>query len=151
MLRWITDVELLLPDTHLDKQLPGDLRGASYIYSSSQTNWIGQRQKAWVVFYGLQVIQIVPEEVHSYWHLAYTPKKKNSIKSGVWIVENSEWLKLFNPQHLTEHKHFILEFYDELVAVVCRDLIFGPGEFSIEEAKSINHLRQDKENAKKSN
>jgi hypothetical protein len=84
--------------------------------------------RAWVVFYGLQVVQLVPEEVHSYWHSAeYEP----GTRTGVWEVFESDWLARFHPRHLANHKHFILEFYDVLVEVIARDLIFGRGEFSI--------------------
>jgi hypothetical protein len=30
------------------------------------------------------------------------------------------------------HRHFILEFYDDIVEIVARDLIFGWGAFSID-------------------
>jgi len=85
--------------------------------------------KAWVVFDGLQVIQIVPEEVHSYWH--YEPEVRGN-RSGAWEVVDSEWLAAFHPRHLAGHRHFILEFDDELVEVIARELIFGHGEFSID-------------------
>ena len=88
-----------------------------------------QCPRAWVVFHGLQVIQIVPEEVHSYWH---RPSSEPSTRSGVWEVVGSDWLASFNPRHLENHKHFVLEFYDDLVEVIARDLIFGHGEFSID-------------------
>lgn len=86
-----------------------------------------QCPRAWVVFHGLQVIQIVPEEVHSYWHLC-----ESGTQSGAWEVLDSDWSAGFNPRHLANHRHFILEFYDDLVEVIARDLIFGHGEFSID-------------------
>lgn len=85
--------------------------------------------RAWVVFHGLQVIQIVPEEVHSYWH---SEVYEQGTRSGIWEVTDSDWLAGFNPRHLSNHKHFVLEFYDELVEVIARDLIFGRGQFSID-------------------
>src|SRR5262249_12633830 len=88
-----------------------------------------QCPRAWVVFHGLQVIQMVPEEVHSYWHIA---SYKPGTRSGVWEVVDSDWLASFNPRHLENHKHFVLEFYDDLVEVIATDLIFGHGEFSID-------------------
>jgi hypothetical protein len=117
---WIYDRDLLLPDTPLAqfKEPAGDIVGAQFGYT-------------WVVFHGLQVIQIVPEEVHSYWHLAYRQQESDS--SCVWEIEDSQWLASFYPRHLQGkgYKHYIIVFNDELVEVICRDLIFGEGLFDI--------------------
>lgn len=77
------------------------------------------------------MIQIVPEEVHSYWHLKYL--QHQSDRSLVWEIEDSQWLASFDPRHLQDkgYKHYILVFNDELVEVICRDLIFGEGLFDI--------------------
>lgn len=82
-----------------------------------------------MLFHGLQVIQIVPEEVHSYWHLNFILGDK---RSGVWEIEGSEWMKTFAQRHLAECKHFIIEFYDELMEVIFRALIFGVGRFDLD-------------------
>jgi hypothetical protein len=90
-----------------------------------------QCPRAWVIFDGLQVIQVVPEEVHSYWFLS---EDESHARTGVWEVLDSEWLASFSQLHLAGHKHFVIEFYDDLVEVIARDLIFGRGEFLIDRA-----------------
>jgi tetratricopeptide (TPR) repeat protein len=124
--RWIYDTELLLPDSQSGfAPLDGSIEGAQYF---SQTD--DGENESWIIFHGLQVIQIVPEEVHSYWHLNLI--EENHESSGVWEVKESEWIKTFSPRHLGNHKHFIIEFYDELIELICRELIFGGGVFDIE-------------------
>jgi hypothetical protein len=85
--------------------------------------------RAWVVFDGLQVFQVVPEEVHTYWH---DEADEPGRLSGVWEIADSAWLASFDPRHLGAHKHFVLVFYDDVVEVIARDLIFGHGAFSID-------------------
>ena len=126
LVRWIYDAELHLPDSQEGfAALPGDIHGAQYLFGNGE----GENE-AWVIFHGLQVAQFVPEEVHSHWHFNMVGEDHES--SGVWEIEDSEWIKTFSPIHLGKHKHFIIEFYDELVELICRDLIFGDGKFDIE-------------------
>ena len=117
---WIHDADILFPEPEVSGAFAapsGGIVGAQY-------------DGGWVLFHGLQVIQIVPEEVHAYWHLNFI---LGDIKqSGVWEIEGSEWIKTFAQRHLAEHKHFIIEFYDELVEVICRTLIFGADRFDLE-------------------
>ncbi|MGV3624610.1 MAG: hypothetical protein ACO1OB_27570 [Archangium sp.] len=41
----------------------------SLVDSAARGHIVGaQHEAGWVVFHGLQVLQLVPEEVHSYWH-----------------------------------------------------------------------------------
>ena len=87
-----------------------------------------QSQLSWVIFHELQVLQEVPEEVHTYWHR----NAEQVAASGVFVVHESSWLASFAPRHLAHHRHYILEFYDHIVEVIARDLIFGLGAFSIE-------------------
>ena len=115
--RWIKDGELHFPDSdHGFGALAGSIDGAEH-------DW------GWVIFFSLQVIQIVPEEVHTYWHLGYADKSEKS--TGVWIINNSEWLASFNPRHLANYNHYLFEFYDEIVEVIIREPIFGTGTFKI--------------------
>src|SRR5262249_45447261 len=86
----------------------------------------------WVVFHGLQVIQIVPEEVHSYWHLEL--ERGPPSLANVWRIEGSAWLASFSPEHLHDQEHYLLTFYDELVEVICRELLFGSDVFNLEAA-----------------
>ena len=127
LVRWIRDSELHLSESQAGfAPLDGSIVGAQYLFGTDEA-----ANESWVIFHGLQVIQIVPEEVHSYWHLNFAGDNHES--SGVWKVEDSEWKKTFSPQHLGNHKHFIIEFYDELVELICRELIFGGGKFDIEQ------------------
>jgi len=117
--RWIHDTDLVMPEPELSK------------HRNSHGSIVGaQHELGWVQFHGCQVIAIVPEEVHSYWHLDFvvgTPKA-----TGVWEIEGSDWLKMFDPRHLDGHKHFVLEFYDQIVEIIARDLIFGAETFCLE-------------------
>jgi hypothetical protein len=124
LVHWIYNSDLLLPATPLAqfKEPAGGIVGAHYGYKLTPN---------WIIFYRLQVIQIVPEEVHSYWHLNYRQQESDS--SCVWEIEDSQWLASFDPRHLQDkdYKHYIIVFNDELVEVICRDLIFGEGLFDI--------------------
>lgn len=84
-----------------------------------------EHEFGWIVFKRLQVIQIVPHEVHSFWYLT----EGDTFDNGILEVEDSSWIKNFSPTHLTKCKHFILEFYDEIVEVICESLISGVGDF----------------------
>ena len=129
LVRWIKDDELLLPGSQAGRApLAGSIEGVQYDADGPEGNW--------VIFHGMQVIQIVPEEVHAGWHWNYLDD--SGIKTGVWEVEDSEWLKTFHPRHLGCHKHYIVEFYDEIVELICRELIFGDGRFAIEKVVVVD-------------
>ncbi|MGV3624611.1 MAG: hypothetical protein ACO1OB_27575 [Archangium sp.] len=49
-------------------------------------------------------------------------------------IENSAWLASFDQRHLSGHSHVVLEFYDDVVEVICRELVFGAGEFELNRA-----------------
>jgi len=109
--RWIYDREMVLPST--DRGRTG-LRGHP----------IGaEHDMGWVVFQGLQVLQSVPEEVHSYWFESLLPS--GTKHTGLYEVLNSTWKASFNQRHLASQRHFILAFYDEVLEVLCRSLVFG--------------------------
>lgn len=123
--RWLFQSDLVLP---LPQHLPtprasGDIIGVQCFH-------------AWVIFDGMQVFQMVPEEVHSKWHWHY--REQEDMVSTIWEIEDSEWMASFSQRHLKNHKHYLLTFLDELVEVVCRDLIFGPGQFDIRAVVSTN-------------
>ncbi len=117
---WLHDTDLVFPSHHKGFGAPpGGIVGARV-------------SGGWVIWHGLQVVKVIPEEVHSYWHGALPatgPKESN-----VWLIEESDWLGSFNPRHLSECHHFVLEFYDHVVEVVTEALIFGAGRFRLEEA-----------------
>jgi hypothetical protein len=128
--RWITQAALCLPETLSQMDIPlDDIVGAQYeAYSAQADTYCGP---AWVIFSGIQVFLTVPEEVHSYWHRDLIDPGRPY--TGVWQVSESTWMQLFHPRHLGDHHHFIIEFYDEIVEVICRNLVFGQGTFAIEE------------------
>lgn len=90
---WLVDSDLLFDDSQAGFAPP----------SKSITG--AQVDEGWVVFHGLQVIQIVPEEVHSYWHDDPTAP---SVSSSVWHIENSTWMTSFHPRHLDDQHHYLI-------------------------------------------
>ena len=123
--RWIHDRDLVLPGSDGGRgQLPGRIKGAEY-------------DSSWVVFRGMQVTQIVPEEVHSYWFFGLLPE--NSKRTGAYEVIDSAWKASFHPRHLASQRHFVLVFYDDLVEVLCRELVFGSGAFHIAEHPELSY------------
>jgi tetratricopeptide (TPR) repeat protein len=141
--RWIHEAELYLPNSEAGfAPSKGSIVGADY-------------EESWVIFHRLQVMQSVPHEVHTSWHwdhaehsipkVAYLDEQgkiwlnppsheqppSTKDKTGVWLIEDSKWLKSLDPQHLGKCYHFILEFYDEIVEVICEELVFGTGKFNV--------------------
>ena len=140
LIRWLNNSDLLFPGTFWS-DTPDGIQGAEYGLQGTPGRGSGpwtsvevtdptSAEHAWVVFNGLQVIQVVPHEVHTYWHRKCASGQHE--KTGVWEVFESDWLKSFAQGHLAKSRHFILEFYDDLVEVVADDLIFGTGRFKIE-------------------
>ena len=125
----------------VDLRIPVFTSKDEFVRSSDEDIVGAQFYSGWVIFYGLQVIQIAPEEVHSHWQVEiyYKDKEFDPKQTNVWEIEDSEWLASFSQRHLAGHRHFIIDFYDETVEVICKDLIFGKGKFSIQKA-----IKQDK-------
>src|SRR4051812_22906669 len=80
LIRWLYYSDLLFKGT-LWPDTPDGIHGAEYgippmsagdPLPSPTVAMVDPLQcpRVWVVFHGLQVIQMVPEEVHSYWHYA---------------------------------------------------------------------------------
>jgi hypothetical protein len=125
--RFLHDRERIAPGTFTDRaRPPGNITGAEY-----------DAGFAWVIFDGLQVIQVVPEEVHSYWFFGEAFLRVPL--SGVFEVLESEWMESFKPRHLSGHRHFILVFYDQLVEVICQRLVFGRGRFDIAQHPELSY------------
>lgn len=123
--RWIQDRECVLPGTDKGRApLPGGITGAEHT-------------EGWVFFQGLQVVQTVPEEVHSYWFFELLPD--GTKHTGAYEVTDSTWKASFSQRHLADQRHFILVFYDDLVEVLCRELVFGAGEFRIAEHPELSY------------
>lgn len=119
--RWLHDADLLFADSNEGfGGLAGSIEGAVV------------EEDSWVIFHGLQVIQIVPDEVNSGWYLPN--ETMESPRTNVWRIEESVWKKSFDLRHLAQHGHFIIEFYDEIVELICRELLFGQGSFDLVKA-----------------
>ncbi len=139
--RWLNYSDLLFPGTFWS-DTPDGIHGAEYGLPSTTARGPGPwtsvevadattADRAWVIFHGLQVVQVIPHEVHSYWHRECAASEVR--KTGAWEVFESVWLKSFAQGHLATSRHFLLEFYDDLVEVVAEGLIFGVGRFKIEQ------------------
>jgi len=86
--QWIHDGELYLPESDTGfGSPPGSIVGAQYVLPDSQTET--NQNEAGVLFEGMQVIQIVSEEVHSYWHREFSIV--GALTTGVWEIEDSEY------------------------------------------------------------
>jgi hypothetical protein len=122
LVRWLTDADMRFPEVGEDyKGLDGSIVGAV-------------SDDHWVIFHRLQVIQIVPDEVHSGWHYEFMDEAHKP--GSAWHIINSEWIETFHPRHLADHGHFIIRFYDEVVELICRDLLFGRVPFDLAPAIS---------------
>jgi hypothetical protein len=142
--RWLYHSDELFPGTFWDHAadgicgaefgIPPDVPptdGTSIVIVPREAN-----STAWVIFHGLQVSQFVPDEVHTGWQFGFLAE--DAPRTGVWEVLESEWLKSFSPRHLQHHRHFVLVFYDDVVEVIARELIFGRGEFRIEDVVDVD-------------
>ena len=131
--RFICDRDTLEKGSFPDRRsLPGKIIGVEY-------SWFERPNLAWVIFGGLQVVQIVPEEVCSYWFLEKIALPEQGV--GIYEVKDSLWMRSFNPRHLAEHRHFVLQFYDDIVEVIATDLLFGSGSFSIGDHPELSYYK----------
>jgi hypothetical protein len=122
--RWLIDEDLRFPDVGKGYGPPvGSIVGA-------------ESHDHWAIFHGLQVIQIIPDEVHSGWHYEFMD---HSLSPGsAWRIIDSQWKKTFDPRHLAGHSHFIIRFYDDVIELICRDIVFGPTPFDLVTAIEVN-------------
>jgi hypothetical protein len=99
---WLRDQDLYLPDSSYGfAPWHGDIVGVQYALPKPSATVLNRG--AWVSFDRLQVIQIVPEEVHSYWHLKQGAP--NQATTGVWHITGSDWQTAFQQRHLAAHHH----------------------------------------------
>lgn len=114
--RWITDEDLRFP------AIDGSYSSAKGSVNGALTH------DYWVLFFQVQVVQIIPDEVHSEWHYDFM----DGFERGcAWEILDSEWLKSFHPRHLHGFSHFLIQFYDEVIEVICKDVVFGRTPFSL--------------------
>ena len=131
--RFIHDRDLLATGTFPDRRpLPGKIVGVEYF-------WFEDPDVAWVIFQKMQVIQVVPEEVCSYWFMSDVSEEKNGV--GIYVVEDSAWLRSFSQRHLASCRHFVLKFYDDIIEVIAEDLVFGRGAFRIADHPELSYYK----------
>ena len=125
LINWIYDSDLRFQETN-------DIK-------SSSTGFINgfECHNEWVLFHGLQVMQLVPEEVHSDWHAKY---RENEEYVQVYEILDSEWIKTFRQRHLKDHSHFVMRTENYVLEVICKDLLFGKTPFNLETAIEDNPM-----------
>ena len=132
--RFIYDRDRIAPGTFTDRAPPsGNITGVEYY-------WFERPETSLDIFDGLQVVQIVPEEVCSYWfHVGREVPTKGF--SGITEIHDSPWKAGFAQRHLQDVRHFVLEFYDDIVEVLYKDLVLGSGEFRIEDHLDLSYYK----------
>ena len=132
--RFIHDRDRIATGTFSDRrQPPGNITGVEYY-------WSERPELSWVIFEGKQVIQIVPEEVCAYWFHNEDQNHRLMFK-GITEIQDSAWKTGFAQRHLGGIHHFVLEFYDDIVEVLCKSLVFGSGEFRIEDHPELSYYK----------
>jgi len=58
----------------------------------------------------------------------------SSSKAAIFRVDDSSWMKSFNPYHLKNCHHFQIVFYDEIFDVICEEIVAGSGSLTEEDA-----------------
>lgn len=89
----------------------------------------------WVIFHRRQLFLAVPDEVHTFWH---HEQNQDLVRSFAFQVEESLWLASFDQRHLSLCHHFVLDFRDDIVEVICEKLLFGAGPFELEAAITLH-------------
>ncbi len=114
---WLYEDDLDIPGT----ELPWEDSGPSGIVGA-------QHGSHWIIFHEPLVLLFCHDDARVYRHPEYEPEQEEGIrKTGIWEIEDSKWLPSFRrPPGCT---HYIVQFYDEAVEVICRDLILGEGRF----------------------
>jgi hypothetical protein len=131
--RFLRDCDALKEGAFPERRKPpGHIIGVEYY-------WFERPELEWVLFRKMQVIQIVPEEVCSYWFAAHISDKRKGI--GIYVVEDSAWLRSFSQRHLASCRHFIFQFYDDILEVIAEDLTFGRGAFRIEDHPDLSYYK----------
>ncbi|MBU6953444.1 hypothetical protein [Hahella sp. HN01] len=118
-------------DTELKKLgSVGHTIGVEYEYSNEDYSL-----SYWVIFFGITVYQCYPSRVHDYWH-----RMPPFSEAGFCFVSDPSDLirKLEESSVIQGQKHYILEFEDDVIEVVCDRLVFGEGEFKVENFVAAN-------------
>jgi hypothetical protein len=76
----------------------------------------------------IEAFSVAGEEVHG--NILYVKETK----AAIFKIEESVWLKQFNPYHLADCNHYQIMFYDEIYDIICRNISLGKGRMKIETA-----------------
>lgn len=137
LIRWLRESDLYLPGSETGFAPPvGYIVGAEYDLPFEVEDDETIVRIGWVVFHKLNVIQFCDIDAHSFWHLDAI--QENTKHSGIWEVTNSTWKAGFHDRIVDTRRHYIVEFYDDIVEVLCDKLLFGEGTFNIENVASRN-------------
>jgi hypothetical protein len=80
-----------------------------------------------VVFGGIQVVMITPEEVIDYTTLG--SRLVSHRPAAAFDLGRSEWLNSFSDRHLAKCHHFQLVFYDDLFDIICESVEAREGAY----------------------
>jgi hypothetical protein len=75
---------------------------------------------------GVEAYSMAVEEVHG------NILDAGDSKASIFRMDDSPWLKQYNPAHLEECSHFQIIFCDEIYDVICREIKAGNGRLSTE-------------------
>jgi hypothetical protein len=79
-------------------------------------------------FIKAQAYQFTPEEVENYSNSLVDWGSTN--KGALVSVGKSAWLKGFSQQHLANCEHYRVMFYDEILDVICEQIVVDLGSFT---------------------
>ena len=131
--RFIRDCDTLKEGAFPERRKPpGKIIGVEYF-------WFKRPELQWVIFRKMQVIQIVPEEVCSYWFVPYV--QEGTKGNGIYMVKDSAWLQSFSQRHLGSCNHYIFQFYDDIIEIIAEDLTFGKGPFRTEDHPELSYYK----------
>ena len=74
----------------------------------------------------VEVFALASEEVHG--NILASAESQ----AAIFEVLDSNWIKTFQPRHLSKCKHFQIMFYDEIYDVICEDIVPGFGSLHTE-------------------
>jgi len=80
-------------------------------------------------FAGVQVVQIIPEEVVEYDDGGLSSALTKHRPAALFNAGKSKWLLSFSQRHLDKCFHFRIMFYDELFEVIAEDIRIQKGKY----------------------
>jgi hypothetical protein len=87
----------------------------------------------------LRIAGSLPERLQDWFH---NEDQDHRVKfKGITEIQDSAWKAKFAQRHLDGIHHFVLEFYDDIVEVLCKSLVFGSGEFRIEDHSELSYYK----------